>query len=210
MSFPHLPSPLRLILWFTAFGAAIGVVYGRIVAMSEGSPPFTFDGVARGLLTGMVIAGILMSFETLVLPSPIGAPLQRAPFAVHVAVKSLVYLVVILFGLALGAWAFPGSFDHGIQRQDVLFSFAAAFVFTFIYDVNRLLGQNVLLNFVAGRYHRPTVEMRVFPVRGHGRVDGIRRAARPTRFSPPAQPFRHRSHRTDRGGARGNPQLCRR
>jgi adenylate cyclase len=162
MSFPHLPSPLRLILWFTAFGAAIGVVYGRIVAMSEGSPPFTFDGVARGLLTGMVIAGILMSFETLVLPSPIGAPLQRAPFAVHVAVKSLVYLVVILFGLALGAWAFPGSFAHGIQRQDVLFSFAAAFVFTFIYDVNRLLGQNVLLNFVAGRYHRPRVEMRVF------------------------------------------------
>jgi adenylate cyclase len=43
-----------------------------------------------------------------------------------------------------------------------LFSFAAAFVFTFIYDVNRLLGQNVLLNFVAGRYHRPRVEMRVF------------------------------------------------
>ena len=42
------------------------------------------------------------------------------------------------------------------------FSLAAAFVFTFIYDMNRLLGQNVLLNFVTGRYHRPRVETRVF------------------------------------------------
>jgi adenylate cyclase len=79
-----------------------------------------------------------------------------------VAVKSIVYLVVILFGLALGAWAFPTPIEHGIRRQDVLFSLAASFVFTFMYDVSRLLGQHVLLNFVTGRYHRPRVETRVF------------------------------------------------
>ena len=107
MPFPHLQNPLRLILWFTALGAAIGVVYSRSIAMSEGSPLFSFDGVLRGLLTGTVISSILISFETFVLAGPIGAPLQRAPFTVHVAVKSIVYLVVILFGLALGAWAFP-------------------------------------------------------------------------------------------------------
>jgi adenylate cyclase len=162
MPFPHLQNPLRLILWFTAFGAAIGVVYSRSIAMSEGSPLFSFDGVLRGLLTGTVISSILISFETFVLAGPIGAPLQRAPFAVHVAVKSIVYLVVILFGLALGAWAFPTPIEHGIRRQDVLFSLAASFVFTFMYDVNRLLGQNVLLNFVIGRYHLPRVETRVF------------------------------------------------
>ena len=33
---------------------------------------------------------------------------------------------------------------------------------TFLLEMNTLLGQNVLLNFVTGRYHRPRVEQRVF------------------------------------------------
>ena len=162
MPFPHLPSPIRIILWFTAIGAAIGAVYGRFTTVSEGSPLFGFDGVPRGLLTGTVISAILISFETYVVAGPIGAPLRRAPFAAHVAAKSLVYLLVILFGLALGAWALPGRIEHGIRREDVLFSLAVAFVFTFMYDMNSLLGQHVLLNFITGRYHRPRVETRVF------------------------------------------------
>src|SRR5277367_2508479 len=162
MPFPYLPSPIRVILWFAGIGAAIGAVYGHVISMNEGSRLFGFDGVPRGLLTGTVISAILISFEAFVLAGPIGAPLRRAPFAAHVAAKSIVYLVVILFGLALGAWAFPTPIEHGIRRQDLLFSLAASFVFTFMYDVSRLLGQNVLLNFVTGRYHRPRVETRVF------------------------------------------------
>jgi adenylate cyclase len=44
----------------------------------------------------------------------------------------------------------------------VLFSLAASFVFIFMLDVNRLLGQNVLLNFITGHYHQPRQEERVF------------------------------------------------
>jgi adenylate cyclase len=36
------------------------------------------------------------------------------------------------------------------------------FVVSFLFEVNSLLGQNVLLAFVTGRYHRPRVEQRVF------------------------------------------------
>jgi adenylate cyclase len=161
MPFPYLPGPIRVILWFTVIGAAIGAVYGHSVSINEGSPLFGFDGIPRGLLTGTVISAILISFEAFVLAGPIGAPLRRAPFARHVAAKSFVYFGVILFGLALGAWAFPGRIEHGI-RQDVPFSLAVAFVFTFMYDINSLLGQHVLLNFITGRYHRPRVETRVF------------------------------------------------
>jgi adenylate cyclase len=161
MPFPQPSSQLRIILWFTVIGATVGAVYGHVISMNEGSLLFGFDGVLRGLLTGTVIAALLISFEAFVLAGPIGAPLRRAPFAVHVAAKSFVYLGVILFGLSLGAWAFPGRVEHGI-RQDVPFSLAVAFVFTFMYDMNSLLGQNVLLNFITGRYHRPRVETRVF------------------------------------------------
>ena len=31
-----------------------------------------------------------------------------------------------------------------------------------MFDINRLLGQNVLLNFITGRYHQPRTEERVF------------------------------------------------
>lgn len=43
-----------------------------------------------------------------------------------------------------------------------MFSLAVTFVFVFILDLNTLLGQNVLLNFITGRYYRPRLESRVF------------------------------------------------
>jgi adenylate cyclase len=161
-----LPNRIRLILWFTLIAAIVGALYGHMNAVMDDSSVFSFDGVPRGILTGVVIASILTSFEVFILSEPIGAPLRQAAFPVHVAVKSVIYLAVILFGLALGAWLFPAPYEAGVlmpvQRRDVLFSVAASFVFTFMFDMNRLLGQNVLLNFITGRYHRPRVEERVF------------------------------------------------
>ena len=113
----------------------------------------------RGVATGGVIASILTSF---LLFEPFHALLRPAPFPVHVAVKTLIYLVVVLFALSLGAWAFPAPGEHGIESRNELFSLAVCFVFTFIFEINTLLGQNVLLNFVTGRYHRPRLETRVF------------------------------------------------
>jgi adenylate cyclase len=78
-----------------------------------------------------------------------------------VTIKTLVYLAVILFALKLGAWALPFPDESGLHRQDVLFSLAVSFVFAFVFGINKLLGQNVLLNFVTGRYHRPRLEERV-------------------------------------------------
>ena len=63
--------------------------------------------------------------------------------------------------LKLGAWAFPAPGETGIEARDVLFSLAASFVVVFLLDVNRLLGQNVLFNFVTGRYYRPRLEERI-------------------------------------------------
>ncbi len=161
MSFPQLPSRLRLILWSTAISAAIGAVYSRSIAVSQGNPVLAFGGVPRGLLIGAVIGSILVSLEVLVAPGSFGAPLRRLVFPLHVAVKTFVALVVILFALQLGAWAFPAPNELGVRRQDVLFSLALSFVFVFILDINTLLGQNVVLNFITGRYQRPRLEERV-------------------------------------------------
>ncbi|HZZ25263.1 MAG TPA: adenylate/guanylate cyclase domain-containing protein, partial [Roseiarcus sp.] len=50
---------------------------------------------------------------------------------------------------------------RGVESVDVLVSLATAFVFAFMVDVNTLLGQNVLLNFITGRYYAPRVDWKL-------------------------------------------------
>ena len=160
--FPRLQEPFRHILWATVLAAALGAAYSERRLLQGGGHALTLVGFARGALTGALIAGILTTFDALVLNAPLGAPLRRAPFAAHVAIKTLIYLGVILFALELGQYLFPAPGENGIESGDVLFSLAAAFVFVFILDINSLLGQNVLINFITGRYYAPRLESRVF------------------------------------------------
>jgi adenylate cyclase len=162
MPFLEIPSRFRLILRFTVIAAAAGAIYSEMHVADARAPWFSVFGLPRGIITGAVIAGVLSSLQVFVLTGPLGAPYRQASFPVHVAIKTGIYLVVILLGLALGAWLFPAPNEPGIERQDVLFSLAIAFVFAFMYEVNSLLGQNVLTNFITGRYHKPRLESRVF------------------------------------------------
>jgi adenylate cyclase len=161
MPFSQLPAQIRLVLKITAISAAIGAAYAE-VRFEQSGVSLALYSMARGAMTGVVIGGGLSSLEILGFAGPLGSSLRRAPFTLHVAVKTAVYLVVILFGLELGAWVFPAPGEHGLQSVDVLFSLAISFVFVFMLEVNSLLGQNVLLNFVTGRYYRPRLEERVF------------------------------------------------
>ncbi len=162
MSLPRPSGPLRTIFWSTVLAAAVGAVYSQVNLVEHGGRLFGDHSLARGVLTGALIGGVLTSIETLALNLPLTAPLRRAPFPVHVALKTCIFLVVILFGLKLGGWVFPVPGENRIEGADVLFSLAAAFVFVFMLDVNTLLGQNVLLNFIFGRYYAPRLESRVF------------------------------------------------
>src|ERR1700729_2159295 len=162
MTFPRLPGPYRHILWATALAAALGAAYSEMHVLQRGGHALAIYGLTRGALTRAGIAGVLTSFDAFVLRGPLGAPLRRAPFTAHVAVRTGIYLIVILLALRLGEWVFPSPEERGIESPDVLFALAAAFVFAFIQDVNSLLGQNVLINFITGRYYAPRLESRVF------------------------------------------------
>ena len=162
MTFLRFPDPFRHILWVTALAAALGAAYSEMEALQRGGQVLAVYYLARGALTGAVIASILTSFDGFVLRGPLGAPLRRAPFSIHVAIRTGIYLIVILFGLKFGSYLFPSPGERGVESVDVLVSLATAFVFAFIQDVNSLLGQNVLINFITGRYYTPRVESRVF------------------------------------------------
>jgi adenylate cyclase len=148
-----LPFILRIVLISALAGAAYGYFAGAAVY-----------GVERGLLTGAIIGGVLTSLNVFVLEAPIRRRSgRRAPFLLHVASKSLIYLIVFLLGAWIGQWLVPvsgdGRFEIGLS--DLLYFFGLSFVISFLLDLNRLLGQNVLLNFVSGRYFQPRVEQRI-------------------------------------------------
>jgi adenylate cyclase len=164
MQIPPLPRPVRDTLWFTLIGALVGAAYGHIIAVAaDGHPLLGLAGLPRGILTGVLIAGILFPLERGLAAI---AWLSGTPFLVNLAIKTVVYLAVILFALAVGARLFPSPAEVGcllpIGSRDVLFSFAAVLAIRFVDDINHMLGQNVLLDFVTGRYYRPRLEERVF------------------------------------------------
>jgi adenylate cyclase len=153
---------IPLILWLTLIGAVAGAAYGYVSTTAGGGPGLY--GIGRGAMSGAVIAGALSSLDAFVLEARIGAPLGRVPFLLHLGVKSLVYLVVFLLGIAAGQWLLPIPSSPGVHigRYDILFCFAFGFAVNFLLEVDGLLGQNVLLSFVTGRYYRPRVEQRIF------------------------------------------------
>jgi adenylate cyclase len=149
------------ILSFVVIGAIMGAGYGYETSIADAAG---LRGLIRGALTGVLIGAAVSSLSAMVLQAP-GSRLARAPFLVTVAVSSLIYLVVFLVAIAIGQFLVPNhppAQPLSISRADILFCFAATFVVSFLFEVNSLLGQNVLLSFVTGRYHHPQVEQRVF------------------------------------------------
>ena len=121
MLFLRAPEPFRIIFWATAIGATVGAAYAQMRVIQSGAPAFPLYGVPRGVFTGALIAGLLTSLEAILLAGSLGAMFRRAPFPVHVAIKTLIYLAVILAGLELGGRLFPSPGESGIQGADVLF-----------------------------------------------------------------------------------------
>ncbi|MGO8915423.1 MAG: adenylate/guanylate cyclase domain-containing protein [Stellaceae bacterium] len=165
-SFRQLPDRVRLILWFTAAAAVVGGAYGHLSAVLAGAPLFGLASVIRGAFVGAFIASVVGTVETLIATRAWVAPLRNASLAVHLAIKTMILLAVTLSGLVLGAWLLPAPGEVSqwlpVERRDVAFCLAASFVFNFLLEVNQLLGRNVLLNFITGRYHQPRLEERVF------------------------------------------------
>ena len=96
--------------------------------ISDGASVLGFGGLLCGVLTGVVITGVLFFFEQ-VWAQPAMAQLRGLPVLPHLATKTAIYLLVVLVGLAIGAGLFPASAELAvglaIRRQDVLFSYAA-------------------------------------------------------------------------------------
>jgi adenylate cyclase len=121
----------------------------------------TTRGLLQGTLTGVVIS-ILMQARDLAV-SRLGV--SRWPFGVFVAVTVVTMVAAICIGLALAALPWLVRAGVGSSRTYVLAFVVSVLVsvgFSTWFALDRLLGGDVLVGLLTGRYHRPRHEQRVF------------------------------------------------
>ena len=141
--------------------ALVSGAYGYFAAGEE------LRGIVRGAVTGLLIAVPIGVFETSWVSGVFGKERKRVSFSVGLIVKTLAWLVLIVFGLTLTTLIFEGFgrvsdlFDEDF-RQSILFALILGASYQFIFSVNSLLGPRVLPRFILGRYHHPIQEQRVF------------------------------------------------
>lgn len=155
-----IDKPIRIgllrILRIAGVAATAGALYGGIV-----DPGSASVSIVRGALAGALIGGTISALDFFILDDK-ESRFAQASFGLNILARSLIYGVVFLFGIITSQVLTPTGEAIAISRDDILFCFAATFVISFLFEVNRLLGQNVLLAFATGRYHRPRVEQRIF------------------------------------------------
>jgi adenylate cyclase len=138
-----------------AISCAIGALAGLAVA----------EDAARGLLQGG-LSGALVSLAARTTGLFVErSGLHRWPFGAYLMTGSLLTALAIVGSIA--AASIPWALTEGVgDLRSYVLPFAVASVaslaFTAWFSLDRLLGGDVLLGLLIGRYHRPRVEERVF------------------------------------------------
>ena len=119
------PNALRLVVWITLSSSLLGALF----AYAENRPHGIADFVnteLHGVLAGGLNGGLLSSLEIFVLRGAYGATLRQLPFLPYLALRSLLYLGIILLVLI------ASNLRVGITRADLAFSLAMSLGFNLL------------------------------------------------------------------------------
>ncbi len=161
---------IKSIILISLAGIIIGSLFTAIA--------FGFDSarIIKGAVGGFLITSILGIFENFVFQSK----LKKLKFSIVLIIRTLVYIVVIslsvmfvwiihestLNSVTVFATIQSSDFKHFVFEGDfkkiLLFSVVAGFLINLFTQINSLLGKNVLLNYLKGKYHNPKEEERIF------------------------------------------------
>ncbi|GJE57498.1 MULTISPECIES: adenylate/guanylate cyclase domain-containing protein [Methylobacterium] len=149
------------VLILVAAGGA-GLLYNVIFA--QGASP------AAGFVYGFCIGTAALAFDRGLILAGLQSRIRRLPASLYVPAAELSYVLMIVAGNALGGvvvWAFGLTGDHlgeAVRTTPRVLAYAlavSAFV-VFVIRMRDLIGGEVFVNFLIGRYHRPVEEERIF------------------------------------------------
>lgn len=171
---------LGLLLQALGLSAAIGAALGSARGLGLPGAPLAgaLLGAGAGALNGLMLVGTVVATEIFLPRTRLGHALDRAPFVVTLALRLLVYGVVIVaviggrlgrrlaVGLAepvLGPDpALTGHIVGSPVAQQVMVAVVILGAGILLLQIGRLVGDRTLRDIVLGRYHRSRPEERFF------------------------------------------------
>ena len=166
---PTVRSKLKTILLISLSGIIIGVLYANFTF------GFVLYRVYKGALIGFLITSISSTVEIFIFHPKF----KRLNFSIELLSRTLFYILLISFS-TIFVVVVHESIDNNTGiittingayfRKFITGDFIAIFLFAvvisltlnFLWQINRMLGKNVLVNVMLGKYRRPKLEQRVF------------------------------------------------
>lgn len=130
----------------------------------------TLRSAVQGVVDGVLVTGLVGGYLQLVRDGYLRSWFRRRSFTVDLAISSPTVVALFLLGRGIGQVVTtldPDRFTASFLEPHLLYYALPYFVLLavamlFALQMNRMIGANVLRYFVAGRYHRPTAEERIF------------------------------------------------
>lgn len=152
----------------------IGIIVGSVFSVFAFG--FTFVRLIKTVIIAFLITSIIGIFEYFIFPTK----LKKIKFSLILLVRTILYIIIISFSVIV-VWVVHESSVNEVnvfttlQSEDFrnfilegdfksifIFSIFVSFLFNFFTRINRLLGKNVLLSYLTGKYHNPKKEERAF------------------------------------------------
>lgn len=156
---------LKYVVGATVSVMVATVLVGFLVAKINATE-FTIQVFYLAASSGAIVGLFLSAMEFYYIPGSWGMWIRKSPFLKALLFRTAISSVLIFAGLVIANRIFaPGRFLDGgfsIIVRDIIVLFGIFFVFFFVVQVRRIIGGRVLANFIAGRYHRPVEENRIF------------------------------------------------
>jgi adenylate cyclase len=129
----------------------------------------TLFNALQGVVDGVIIPLLVGGYLLFVREGVLRRRFRRLSFSTNLVLSSTILVVLFLVGRALGQLVTTGqpqrfvtSFTDAHLAYALPYFVVLAFVIQFVQQMNRVAGANVLRYFVAGAYHAPTREERIF------------------------------------------------
>jgi adenylate cyclase len=151
---------LRPLLLRVVLGLLAGAFYSGVRYQSPATGGLVGALTVTGSAVGALMATGFYSLERFVLRRNAGGLIRPLPFLVYFALRSVLYVGVIVGSIVVVNEVVWGVGLVAIVGADVLVSLALSVGVNLLVSVNDLLGPGVLFAFAAGRYYNPRIEER--------------------------------------------------
>ncbi len=154
---------LRNIAWLGVFTGLLGAAFSGLTS------GLSVTNVGQGFVDGVFIGNFIAMYVFVLVEGRWADTFKRWPFAVAVVVNAAAFVALFFAGRVLGQFItrwdvaeLRATFFTANLLPGLLLGLGVALLVSFVRQLSRLVGQNVLLSFITGRYHQPVVERRTF------------------------------------------------